>query len=385
FAFYDTTKFVYIRSGKPIFSNSGYGFIWHQRGWIEGNKIDFISVDHNNNLWVTPDFHPSWGLHRYDGTEWSYYSTNDVMLHNTVNAFAVDSSGGKWFGGPFGFTYLKGEHSARYRENTLGNLYDIRDCVVSEENVLWAACRNGVLRYDFSGWRSYEHNDGFNNHETPLIIRAIETFDNEIVVGSSKGVSWFREDIFVKDTTPEGPENRAVYALKTHPSEQIIAATTNGLFMKSKNMPWRQILDDEVNCSDIEIDLDGRIWVATINQGIFVIDEAGNQLFQFTTEHGLLYHYIYNLAQSHHGPMWVGSGDGLIAMEVFWTEDNSSVTSPRVTITRKPISQFRNNGIYDLRGRKQSGQTLQQLRSGASGMYIYKNDKGDNLKRIELK
>ncbi|MDG5817085.1 hypothetical protein QA601_18450, partial [Chitinispirillales bacterium ANBcel5] len=387
FAFFDSTQFILVTDNILDNYISGYRIGWHQRGWIQGNNTRFIGVDHNNNLWVTPDRHPSWGLHRYDGSEWSYYSTNDVMLHNTVRTFAVDSSGGKWFGGPFGFTHLKGEHSSRYWENRLGDLYDINDCVVSKDNVLWAACIGGVLSYEFSGWRSYDHNEGFHKHDnsTPLIVYSIETFDNTIVAGMSNGISWLRDGVFVKDTTPEAPQNRAIWALKAHPSEQIIAATSNGLFMKSKKMPWRQLLGDDANCSDIEIDLDGRIWVATRNQGIFVFNEAGNQLFQFTTEHGLLYHYIYNLAQSHHGPMWVGSGDGLIAMEVFWTEDNSSVTNPKVTITRKPISQFRNNGIFDLRGRKQTGQSIQQLRSGASGMYIYKNDKGDNLKRIELK
>jgi len=68
------------------------------------NIVLSIAIDSTGNKW----FGTSEGISRFDGTDWTTYTTDDGLVCNFVNSIAIDSDGNIWFGTNHGVSSLDG-------------------------------------------------------------------------------------------------------------------------------------------------------------------------------------------------------------------------------------------------------------------------------------
>jgi ligand-binding sensor domain-containing protein len=70
------------------------------------NRVDVIAIDAEGNKWFgcygmydwEQDKNIGGGISKFDGINWTTYTTEDGLASNHVNAIAIDAEGNKWFG-----------------------------------------------------------------------------------------------------------------------------------------------------------------------------------------------------------------------------------------------------------------------------------------------
>jgi ligand-binding sensor domain-containing protein len=376
-AFYDTTKFVFgSRASMRLYDGKEF-FVRNLTG-LEDNSIIFCAIDTDDNLLVAPHMN-RWGLHRFDGNEWTYYSKFVVpLLSNDPRCFAIDSNGGYWFGTDFGFSYMRNGTWKRYQQRDGLPAWRIEDCIIAPDSSLWSACYGGVMHYSNSTWRLYDTSDGL---VSPQVRTLSVTKDGVIIAGGKGGVARMTDNRFITDRSPGAPsESEIIASLKITPSGCIVAAGT-GCFIKTENGSWKHVLKS-IFCNSLVVDSCNRIWVGTTANGLYVLDTNGTELLHLTSRDGLpSRNDISSIAQCRSGKVWLGTSNGLVSINVFWSAPTGTgkVKNSRPAVT---ISAQRQYGAWNLQGRTV---TLDQKRQMAAyGIFIV-NDKKCLSKRIYIR
>lgn len=170
------------------------GFTWT---WPNGSTamdiLKHLHIDADNNVWVLGS-----GLHQYDGTTWHSFDVDDAILFPFTNLIS-DQNGDIWTC-QNDFKLIKKEDDAWFpynliAESNLNSAIDLpTKLAVDSENVIWAATKNGLFKYDYDN-QSAQHYDIFNTdlptHELSGI--AIDESDN-IWLTSAHGAIVFNEN-----------------------------------------------------------------------------------------------------------------------------------------------------------------------------------------------
>jgi len=88
-------------AGLSKFDGKNWTTYTTQNG-LGGNFVHAITIDRNGSLWVGTNG----GVSRFDGKEWTTISTRDGLIDNNVFSIAVDDNGNKWFGTWHGLSKL---------------------------------------------------------------------------------------------------------------------------------------------------------------------------------------------------------------------------------------------------------------------------------------
>jgi len=114
---------------------------------LSAERIVSVVEDQQGNLWLGTD---GFGILKYDGANFTRYTTNDGLCNNTIHELKVDSKGNLWIGTFYGgvslfdgkkfrnFTQegkVKGEEVSAFFEDISGNIW-------------FASENNGVYKYD---------------------------------------------------------------------------------------------------------------------------------------------------------------------------------------------------------------------------------------------
>lgn len=377
-AFLESNEFLYVRSQEPPRHRDGTEVsFWIGYRWLENNIIRMVSTDNEDNLWITP-YMPKWGLHCYNGERWRYYSAGTVnLVHNYVTGHAQDSSGGNWFGTIHGLSYFQNGRWKRYDMYNGLPLTDIRDCMISHDNILWAGCKGGVLKYDGSEWKVYTTDDGLPNSS----IYSITEMNGTIVAGAAPGLAYLENEVFVPDSEAS---NWYVYSLVSPFPDWLLAATGKGAYIKKKGQGWKKVLDETITCTDAETDSEGRIWIGTNSLGVVVIDTTGTVLFSLSKSDGILNSYISDIAIGTDGKVWIATMYGLCSVTLF-KED--TVKIPGKSIPRKPVVQPRSRitGVYDIKGRRIAEQVRGHRPGLPAGVYMSQDSPVKNVREVKIK
>ena len=108
----------------------------------------------NGDLW----FATSQGAARFDGADWTTYTTADGLVSNQVRAIDVHPAGDVWLGTIVGVNRFDGSAFETY--TGIGD-DDIRTITVDGAGNVWAGTRNtGVGRFDGIQWKIFGVDDG---------------------------------------------------------------------------------------------------------------------------------------------------------------------------------------------------------------------------------
>ena len=225
-------------------------------------------------------------LHRHNGKDWQRVRTLANVVPGTLPelSFARFSpSGSLWVG-------------LRYVDETGERRpYGVAVIRPRRRKVLFHRMR-GRGGIESSGW------------PIPLDASDASFIDNdEIWLAASDGAIQVKNGEVTIHTEPEGTEGDLVRGVTVSPSGLVFAATRSGVAIYN-GTAWDFPSDLRRRVSDVEVDANGRLWMAT-NRGVGMF--AGTKVHRVSMRAGLLENQIDEIAIDHLGRIWSRSSQGL--------------------------------------------------------------------------
>ncbi len=198
------------------------------------------------------------------------YSTEQGLPQSQVLCIYQDSKGYMWFGTNSGGV-AKFDGNNFYTLNSNDGLVDdvVFSVLEDDKKGMFFGTSNGLSVYSHRGFKNYDEKSGLTN----TWIYSLLEDNNQIWIGTQKGVFLFKEDKIVPFTENEVLENSSIY---------------------------KMLLDDE-----------GNIWFGTIQNGVVLFDRKNNKFHHFTDKEGLTNNFIFSLYKQKNGTIMVGTQTGL--------------------------------------------------------------------------
>jgi len=285
-----------------------------------------VAIDTNNNVWVGTDA----GVAKFDGTNWTVFTTADGLPVNIISCIAVDALNNVWIG-------TDGDGVARYNGSTWAP-YTFADGLC-DNGIHHIACGNdssvwfgswgaGVSKYQGSTWTTYNADDGFPTFEGILATVYYITTDaaNNKWFGTDLGLVKYNNvtfDTINQTTTPELKSNYITSVAVDADNNKWMGVLSKGLTKLNSSDAWVANYDTlngicDNGITDIKIDDAGKVWLgeytkygALIKGGITKFDPATGSGVSYKETDGLIDEQIFRLAVDRNGDIWVATGDGL--------------------------------------------------------------------------
>ena len=275
---------VGIVGGKVIYE---YERALDRRGWssiiaevspLPGNTIHelvlrsngsmVLGTDHGAAIWQ-PTARSPWG------EESSVFnSDNSGIVDNRIRAILEDRQGGLWFGTERGLSVLKDGNWQAYRAENIGLESDqVRALAEDSRGRIWVGTISGLAAWDGENWEQFtaENSDLPDDSVFALAILSVQNED-QIWIGTLKGVAQY---IPVED----------------HWSTWDFS---------SRDLGWGGV-------SDLMVDSQNRIWMATLGGGLGVWDGNDWELFR-NNNSPIPTSVVKKVIETSPGFFWIGLG-----------------------------------------------------------------------------
>jgi ligand-binding sensor domain-containing protein/signal transduction histidine kinase len=293
------------------------------------------------------------------------------LSENGVSSILQDRQGFLWFGTLDGLNRYDGYEFRTYRhrpfdssaisQNRIACLADDRD------NALWIGTSGGGLdRFDRGSQRftHFRHRPGDSTSLANDYVTALSVDSMGLLwVGTLGGVhrwdtsccAFLRFSIQREDLRPD-----SVLALATDHQGVVWIGSTKGLHSyhpDTKIFRYHRVPQDLIGSRGVEVrclaeDSSGRIWIGTVQNGIFVYDPRNDRFLHFGANspqtQGLQTNDIWSIVVSprgmNHG-VWVATGNGL-----YWSEGESNGVIHWTAIRNDPYdpSSLSGNEVWSL-------------------------------------
>ncbi len=240
-------------------------------------NITDIAIDREGNKWISANCHSDNGVAKFDGTNWSTYTSEDIELNGAyVKCIAVDNLNNVWVGSTNGISKFDGSNWTTYNTKNCGLVADyIYTIEIDFHNNIWISTLGGeVLKIEGSDWITY--NSSVIN--IPVGIRSI--------CQDSQGVMWCASPL--EGVCKFDGANWTMYDSGFF-NEVSIWSITNDLydnkwFMGSKSIikfdginlisyPLNNLTSVDVHCHALAIDSLGNKWIGTHGFGIIKLQD----------------------------------------------------------------------------------------------------------------
>lgn len=296
---------------------------------MDGEVVHFvhdICLDGDNRIWVGAEN----GLHvrSESGVTHLIHNHNDPysISDNAVYSITRDRDGGMWVGTYFGGINYYSRYSSQFEKYfPLNCSFSLSGKNISEfcengDGRLWVATEDAGLNLFDPSRQHFE--SGFipaNN------IHALTMLDGRLWVGT------YSEGLFVLDprtsrwrqytaSTSEGSlHNNSIYSIYQDYQGVVWIGTEMGLYtFDPEQDAFMQVNKNQIfsQANDILQHFDGKIWIATIGQGLFSYDKEHDRWDKYLmddTTQGLL---VTCLMEDRDHNLWVGtSGSGIFRLD----------------------------------------------------------------------
>lgn len=283
---------------------------------VETNVINDIAVDNTGSPWIAVQ---SFGLARYVGTSWTYYTPQNSGLPSMyVEALAVGSSGHIWAG-----TLMSG--AARFDGLQTWTVYDTSN---SEMPQNWVSCfyvdgtssvwagtgRSGISRFDGSAWDSNftTSNSGLASNQVQHITGSPGSGDIWAGLYNERTGSYQLDYFNGSDWSHFNADNSGlpdfpISSLAGGSAGSVFVATNGGGVARYGGSAWdifntsnSAVPDNEV--LDADMDENGNFWIATYS-GIGRYNGVSWQIYNMGNS-GLPDNSIGRIAVQNAGNVW---------------------------------------------------------------------------------
>lgn len=248
-------------------------------GWqVYTTEYSEIPSDYIDKIVVCGDrliFPTSSEIGVFDGSRWSKLEDWGT---GGADALACAPDGSIWAAHFQGVSYYNGSQWETTDTQTVtgSGVAHYEDMVVTPDGRVWVLTSDGVAMFDGSAWTMFSEGNGFN-------------------------------DNYFFDSLTVDPQGRPWVAFS-----QGVAVFDDGAWMVYKN-------SNIGSAEDIAVDSQGRVWVATFRNGLFILDN-GNWS-EYSEEMGSLSSdHVRSVATDALGRVWVGGTWGLqVIDDITWT------------------------------------------------------------------
>jgi len=261
---------------------------------LPAKRINTLAGDNQGNTWIGTDVG---GLTKFDGTNWTVYTTDSSELpNNTIYSLASDNQGNVWVG-------------------TSG----------------------GCAKYDNGNWTVYNTDNSWLPNNT---VRAF-AFDDDgnTWIGTNYGLGSFDGENWLKYGTSDSdiPSNK-IQSLATDNEGNLWAGTNLGLGLFDGDT-WTVYKKEDFglessDVNDLTIDIHGNVWICN-ETGFAQFDGETWKVFS-TDDSGLLDGIITAFTSDRDGSVWIGNQYGLVKFDgTNWKQYNTGILEGEDTWSKR--------------------------------------------------
>ena len=289
---------------------------WQSVGVAEGLSslwIRRILQDRVGNLWVAALD----GLSRYNGQQWTTFTTQDGLVSNVVGFVLEDRKGSLWFGTFGGLSRYDGQQWTTFttKDGLASNWVEYM--LEDQKGNLWVGSYGGVSRYDGQQWTSF--NTGLPNNGVRCIA---EDRQGNLWFGGGGGTGFGFGGLSRYDgqtlkvfTTADGLASDNVIDLAVDREGNLWAGTFGGGVSRHDGQQFKNFTTQDGlpsnNVVSILEDREGSLWFGTTDAGVCRYD--GQRWTTFTTEDGLAHDHVLSILEDREGSLWFGTFGGSLS------------------------------------------------------------------------
>lgn len=292
---------------------------------VSSNMINEITQDQFGLIWIAT-FN---GLNRYDGKNFTVYKKDDSdkssLINNAVWVLYEDQDGNLWIGTDGGLEkFDRASNSFNHYQNnpadskSLPNNF-VRSILEDSRGNLWIGTSGGGLsKFDpqTEKFITYIHDEENPYSITSNIVRVIyEDSRGYLWIGTWNGLDRFdyeTENFFHFNQRATGDTPQYFYDLNHGMRGFDIA---EDVFITTETQYDISNVSVENNIVDIEEDINGDLWLATLGGGIKKLDplDGSFQIYQnvVNEETSLSNNNVLDIFHDSEGNFWFGTNDGL--------------------------------------------------------------------------
>ena len=274
---------------------------------IQSNTLSAITIDHNSVKWIGS---LDKGLISYNGIEFKNYNkSNSLIPDNKVNCLSVDVNNKIWVGTDFGLAVFDHINWIVYNNNNSGLTANIINSVnFDQAGNAWLGTSSGLVKFDGMNWKIF--------NDSLLRVWAMDSeFDNQGInwIGTREhGIVRLENDslIFWADSIYHYPTNRISSVAKDIYgniwfSHMPDLAQPSGVSYWDGNIFTNTLLGTpNNNINDIFIDFENNKWISTWEGFVWFNEENFSQTF--TTLNSLISSHQTNASvRDKNGIVWI--------------------------------------------------------------------------------
>jgi len=250
---------------------------------LSGNMVLDITSCSDNRIVVST----TGGINIFDGKAWKEIETG--WDSGTADSVACDAKGGIWAAHYQGASYYDGSQWTSYPSTDLATGAAANDLVeavkVAPDGVVWVQTANSIAAFKDEKWTLYQQGQGFTENE----------YFDALTIGPD-GFPWV--------STGSG-----------------LAAFDGSKWNEYKN-------SDLYTVEAIAAGQDGRVWVGTFSQGLYLFEKGTWQQYPIKSDQTASQH-IRSITVDQNGRLWVGTAYGLAVLDgetwAIFRMDNSGI------------------------------------------------------------
>ncbi len=282
---------------------------------LPSDCIGPIIIDENNNIWIASFYYSdSWegpflfgsGVTKFDGTNWTTYTTADGLAGNMVLSIAIDAQGNKWFGTDTnGVSKFDGTNWTTYTTAYgLANNH-VSAIAIDAQGNKWFGTGGGVSKFDGTSWTTYTTEDGLVNNQIKSI--AIDAEGNKWI-GTLNGISKFDGKTWTNYNLSSKDYLNMISSIAIDAQGSKWFGMVVGGMRKFDGTNWTtfNLANDcrYPNVTSTVIDAQDNKWFG-MEDGVAKTD--GKKWTTYTTANGARIHTVNSIAIDSEGNKWLGT------------------------------------------------------------------------------
>jgi len=284
---------------------------WSNKNGLPINYVPAITQTKNGYLWIATQE----GVVRFDGIKMITYNSNNVPLFksNMVNCLLEDNYENLWIGTMNGLLRYKDNKFNFFSTKDGLPFNSIRSFAVDKNNSLWVGTDKGVCKYQNGKFLNYSLQD---SKHSSFINSIILDSNNDLVLATNDELYKLKNNKFISLDYGKNIKGTISTLYSDKKGKLWIGTINNGLYQCDHNKLIKFINNDKLSgnyISSIIEDTNKSLWVGTKNGGLNRIYD--NTISRFTKEDGFPDNTILNLFEDRDHNLWIGTAlSGLIRL-----------------------------------------------------------------------
>jgi hypothetical protein len=249
-----------------------------------------------------------------DGQWQAYRQENSALSGNLIHDITVCPDGSFLFAHTHGISQLLDDGTWINYEKDWG--VSSPDAIACNEDTIWIAHFRGASRYHDNKWTTFPSSLlAVGEAETGLVKDIAITEDNSVWVATANSLALFEDETWTIFQEGQGLDKKYFFsAIEVGGNGSLWAAHSSGLLEIQANRFQNHKKLGLSTVNDIEIDLEGNIWLATTSCGLVYFSDQQWDIFNHDNS-PLLTESIQSLKTDLQGRLWIGTEYGLSIVE----------------------------------------------------------------------